>query len=192
MHRLVRLSLLFSVALAPLSSHAMTLFDFNAKPTFFSFKNPETEATLALADESAFPASKSLAARYTFAGDQAYLGLAIDFKYISPKLQQWEPFTGLTLVTKAAEPTRLTVQLIVAGKTYFTDLEVTKSWTRVSLPFAAIKNKEGESFNPQTMKPDRLVLRPGRKPATNTLLVDEITVEENITEKKAAPVTPAP
>ncbi|MCG3147569.1 MAG: hypothetical protein PCFJNLEI_01009 [Verrucomicrobiae bacterium] len=176
--------------LAPLTCPALTLFDFNTKPTFFHFQNSETTVALSLADESALPASKSLQAKYEFAGDQAYIGLAIDFKHLAPKQGQWETFTGLTVVAKAAEPTKLVVQLIVAGKTYSTTLEITKNWTRFTVPFTDFKLKDGGSFDPKTMKIDRLALRPGRKPNANTLLVDEITLEETVSAAKQEPVTP--
>src|SRR5262245_59886603 len=139
-------------ALLPVTGWAKVLFDFNTKPIFYNFKNAESDVAVALADESAFPNSKSLQAKYTLAGPQSYLGLAIDFKHLAPAMGQWEIFNGLTLVAKSAEPTKLTVQLIAAGKTYATEIETTKDWTRFSVPFTAFKNKEGESYDPKTMK----------------------------------------
>ena len=189
-----RIALFLLLAGLPNLALAKVLFDFNAKETFYDFKNSESELATTLADDTALPASKSLKVEYKFAGAQSFAGVGVEFRHLAPWMGKWDAFGtggGLTFLAKSKEPTSMTVQVIVEGKqTYAGKIDVTKDWTRSWLPFADCKNKQGVSFDPATMKVEKLELRPSRKPPENTIWIDEITLEEKVDAAKQEKVIP--
>jgi hypothetical protein len=179
--------------LLPLCALAKPLFDFNEKPTLYSFKNDASTLTMSVVPESALPASKSLQVEYTVAGNMAFIGLGVGFHYLAPWMAKWEDFGaagGLVLVAKSKEPTSLAIELKTEGGTYKTSLALTAEWQRFAVPFASLVDKDGKPYVPGTVKLQKLELRPGRKPATNTLWLDQLDLEENVTAA-TTPVPPA-
>lgn len=179
--------------LLPLCAFAKPLFDFNDKPTLYSFKNEASTLTMAVVAESALPASKSLQVDYTVAGNMAYIGMGVGFHYLAPWMAKWEDFGtagGLILIARSKEPTSLAIELKTDAGTYKTSLALTADWQRFAVPFATLLDKEGKAYVPGTVKLQKLELRPGRKPATNTVWLDQIDLEENVTAATDA-VTPA-
>lgn len=171
------------------------LFDFNAKNPLYSFKNNESQVSAALADDSVFPNSKSLKVDYSFSGKIAYVGLGVGFSYLSAKSSQWDRFGadgGLTFVAKSSEPSGFTVVVSTAEGSFSAAVATSAEWTRFYIPFATLKDKNGNAFDALKQKPQKLELRPRSKPAAASFYLDEIGFAEKVAEARQEPAAAKP